>query len=72
MITETQVRDALHDAAAAVEVDEDLAWQRAWIEVARQPMFLVCVSDQVKRLGAAKERKPNKSESSAARKSRAV
>ena len=39
---------------------------------ARQPMFLVCVSDQVKRLGAARERKPNKSETSAARKSRAL
>ena len=37
VITEAQVRDALHDAAAAVEVDEDVAWQRAWIEVARQP-----------------------------------
>src|SRR5438445_228484 len=38
VITETQVRAALHEAAAAVEVDEDLAWQRAWIEVARQPI----------------------------------
>src|SRR5579859_6409200 len=29
---------------------------------ARQPMFLVCVSDQVKRMAAAAERKPAKSE----------
>ena len=33
---------------------------------ARQPMFLVCVSDQVKRLSAAAERKPAKSEVAAA------
>jgi len=40
---------------------------------ARQPMFLVCVTDQVKRMGAAAERKPTRSESSSAvRKSRAV
>ncbi|SPF42523.1 Transcriptional regulator, MerR family [Candidatus Sulfopaludibacter sp. SbA4] len=40
---------------------------------ARQPMFLVCVTDQVKRLTAAAERKPAKSETgAAARKSRAV
>jgi DNA-binding transcriptional MerR regulator len=40
---------------------------------ARQPMFLVCVSDQVKRLSAAAERKPAKSEvSAAARKVRVV
>src|SRR5271167_4020557 len=40
---------------------------------ARQPMFLVCVSDQVKRLSAAAERKPAKSETgAAARKSRAM
>jgi DNA-binding transcriptional MerR regulator len=40
---------------------------------ARQPMFLVCVSDQVKRLSAAAERKPAKSEvSAAARKARVV
>jgi len=39
---------------------------------ARQPMFLVCVTDQVKRLNAA-ERKPAKSETAgAARKARAV
>lgn len=38
MITETRIREALHDAAAHVEVDEDLAWQRAWLEVARQPI----------------------------------
>jgi DNA-binding transcriptional MerR regulator len=39
---------------------------------ARQPMFLVCVTDQVKRLTAA-ERKPAKSETGAAvRKSRAM
>ncbi len=29
---------------------------------AKQPMFLVCVSDQVKRLAAAADRKPAKSE----------
>ena len=40
---------------------------------ARQPMFLVCVTDQVKRLSAATERKPARSETSAAaRKARAV
>ncbi len=40
---------------------------------ARQPMFLVCVTDQVKRLTAIAERKPAKSETSpAARKARAV
>jgi DNA-binding transcriptional MerR regulator len=40
---------------------------------ARQPMFLVCVSDQVKRLSAAAERKPAKSEvTAAARKVRVV
>jgi DNA-binding transcriptional MerR regulator len=40
---------------------------------ARQPMFLVCVTDQAKRLTAATERKPAKSETSAAaRKARAV
>jgi len=40
---------------------------------ARQPMFLVCVTDQVKRLTAAAERKPAKSETgAAARKSRAI
>jgi DNA-binding transcriptional MerR regulator len=40
---------------------------------ARQPMFLVCVSDQVKRLSAAAERKPAKSEvTAAARKARVV
>jgi DNA-binding transcriptional MerR regulator len=40
---------------------------------ARQPMFLVCVTDQVKRLGAGTERKPAKSETgTAARKARAV
>ena len=39
---------------------------------ARQPMFLVCVTDQVKRLGAMAERKPAKSETGAARKTRAV
>jgi DNA-binding transcriptional MerR regulator len=40
---------------------------------ARQPMFLVCVSDQVKRMAAAAERKPAKSEvGTAARKTRAV
>jgi DNA-binding transcriptional MerR regulator len=40
---------------------------------ARQPMFLVCVTDQVKRLTAAAERKPARSEIDiAARKARAV
>ncbi len=40
---------------------------------ARQPMFLVCVTDQVKRLTAAAERKPARSETaSGARKARAV
>ena len=40
---------------------------------ARQPMFLVCVTDQVKRLTAVTERKPAKSETGAApRKARAV
>jgi DNA-binding transcriptional MerR regulator len=40
---------------------------------ARQPMFLVCVTDQVKRLNAPAERKPAKSEvAAAARKARAV
>lgn len=39
----------------------------------RQPMFLVCVSDQVKRLAAVAERKPARSETgAAARKARAV
>ena len=40
---------------------------------AKQPMFLVCVSDQVRRLAAAGERKPARSETGApARKARAV
>ena len=40
---------------------------------ARQPMFLVCVTDQAKRLGTAAERKPAKSETAAvARKTRAI
>ena len=40
---------------------------------ARQPMFLVCVTDQVKRLNSAAERKPAKSETtSPSRKVRAV
>jgi DNA-binding transcriptional MerR regulator len=40
---------------------------------ARQPMFLVSVSDQVKRLSAAAERKPARSETgAAARKARAI
>ena len=40
---------------------------------ARQPMFLVCVTDQVRRLNVAAERKPAKSETGAAqRKSRAM
>jgi DNA-binding transcriptional MerR regulator len=33
------------------------------LKTARQPMFLVCVTDQVRRLHAAAERKPAKSES---------
>lgn len=42
------------------------------LKSARQPMFLVCVSDQVRRLTAATPRKPAKSEvAGAARKSRA-
>lgn len=40
---------------------------------AKQPMFLVCVTDQVKRLASASERKPAKSEvATPARKVRAV
>jgi DNA-binding transcriptional MerR regulator len=40
---------------------------------ARQPMFLVCVTDQVKRLSGTTERKPARSETgAAARKARAV
>jgi DNA-binding transcriptional MerR regulator len=40
---------------------------------ARQPMFLVCVTDQVRRLSASSERKPAKSETGApGRKARAV
>src|SRR5271157_3270448 len=40
---------------------------------ARQPMFLVCVTDQVKRLSAMTERKPARSEvAAAAKKARAV
>ena len=40
---------------------------------ARQPMFLVCVTDQVKRLSGANVRKPARSETgAAARKARAV
>jgi len=43
------------------------------LKSARQPMFLVCVTDQVKRLNAAAERKPARSETgAAARKARAV
>ena len=40
---------------------------------ARQPMFLVCVTDQVKRMSAVAERKPARSETGVpTRKSRAV
>jgi DNA-binding transcriptional MerR regulator len=40
---------------------------------ARQPMFLVCVTDQVRRLSASAERKPARSETATpARKARAV
>jgi DNA-binding transcriptional MerR regulator len=43
------------------------------LKSARQPMFLVCVTDQVKRLTAAAERKPARSETGAPlRKARAV
>ena len=38
---------------------------------AKQPMFLVCVTDQLKRLTAAADRKPARGESLAARKARA-
>jgi hypothetical protein len=38
----------------------------------KQPMFLVCVSDQVKRITAAAERKPARPEAAVARKARAV
>jgi hypothetical protein len=41
------------------------------LKTARQPMFLVCVTDQVKRLTAPADRKPARSETgSAARKVR--
>ena len=36
------------------------------LKSAKQPMFLVCVTDQVRRLGAAAQRKPAKSEAPAA------
>jgi len=39
---------------------------------ARQPMFLVCVTDQVKRVTAASDRKPARAEGPASRKARAV
>jgi DNA-binding transcriptional MerR regulator len=39
---------------------------------ARQPMFLVCVTDQVKRLTMTRDRKPAKSEVGPLRKARAV
>ncbi|MEI9975788.1 MAG: hypothetical protein WDO73_29245 [Ignavibacteriota bacterium] len=39
---------------------------------ARQPMFLVCVTDQAKRLTATTERKPAKSETSAVARKKAV
>ena len=39
---------------------------------ARQPMFLVCVTDQLRRLNGQAERKSPKSETSAARKAKAV
>jgi DNA-binding transcriptional MerR regulator len=46
------------------------------LKSARQPMFLVCVTDQAKRLAAGAERKPARSETAAtaaaARKTRAV
>jgi DNA-binding transcriptional MerR regulator len=38
---------------------------------ARQPMFLVCVTDQIRRLGGSSQRKPSRSESSATRKVKA-
>ena len=37
---------------------------------ARQPMFLVCVTDQLRRLSAAAERKPARNETAASRKSK--
>ena len=43
------------------------------LKSARQAMFLVCITDQARRLGAAAERKPARSETAAvARKDRAV
>jgi hypothetical protein len=36
--TETRLRDALRDAADRVVVDDELAWQRAWLEVAQHPV----------------------------------
>ena len=41
MITEERIREALRDATARVDVDEDLAWQRAWLEIARQPIHRI-------------------------------
>jgi hypothetical protein len=37
MLTEARLRDALHEATASLAVHEELAWQRAWLEVARAP-----------------------------------
>jgi DNA-binding transcriptional MerR regulator len=39
---------------------------------AKQPMFLVCVSDQVRRLSAPPSKKPARTETAAAKKARAV
>jgi DNA-binding transcriptional MerR regulator len=39
---------------------------------AKQPMFLVCVSDQVRRLSAPASKKPARTETAAAKKARAV
>lgn len=39
---------------------------------AKQPMFLVCVSDQVRRMGSGMQRKPARSETGAGRKAKAV
>lgn len=39
---------------------------------ARQPMFLVCVSDQIRRLGTGSQKKPTRSETSAGRRAKAV
>jgi hypothetical protein len=37
MLTEERLRDALRDATTPLELNEDVAWQRTWLEVARAP-----------------------------------